>query len=202
MGNFLFDDCVFGELTEEIIQSSDAFSCKNNDLDEFFNVDSFHYSRQLLGKTYCFRLAANVRKIVCAFTISNDSIRVDDLPNSRGKKIKSVVPREKSMRRFPGVLIGRLGVSQEFQGKGIGTELMDFIKSWFVVSNKTGCRFLIVDAYNDRNTLNYYESNGFKYLFSTENQEYLSIFREEETQGESLKTRLMYFDLIELTRFE
>ena len=202
MGNFLFDDCVFSELTEEIIQSSDAFSCKNNDLDEFFNVDSFHYSRQLLGKTYCFRLAANVRKIVCAFTLSNDSIRVDDLPNSRGKKIKSVVPREKSMRRFPGVLIGRLGVSQEFQGKGIGTELMDFIKSWFVVSNKTGCRFLIVDAYNDRNTLNYYESNGFKYLFSTENQEYLSIFREEETQGESLKTRLMYFDLIELTRFE
>ncbi|MBQ0130051.1 MAG: GNAT family N-acetyltransferase [bacterium] len=202
MGNFLFDDCVFSELTEEIIQSSDAFSCKNNDLDEFFNVDSFHYSRQLLGKTYCFRLAANVRKIVCAFTISNDSIRVDDLPNSRGKKIKSVVPREKSMRRFPGVLIGRLGVSQEFQGKGIGTELMDFIKSWFVVSNKTGCRFLIVDAYNDKNTLNYYESNGFKYLFSTENQEYLSIFREEETQGESLKTRLMYFDLIELTRFE
>ena len=202
MGNFLFDDCVFSELTEEIIQSSDAFSCKNNDLDEFFNVDSFHYSRQLLGKTYCFRLAANVRKIVCAFTISNDSIRVDDLPNSRGKKIKSVVPREKSMRRFPGVLIGRLGVSQEFQGKGIGTELMDFIKSWFVVSNKTGCRFLIVDAYNDRNTLNYYESNGFKYLFSTENQEYLSIFREEETQGESLKTRLMYFDLIELTHFE
>lgn len=202
MGNFLFDDCVFSELTEKIIQSSDAFSCKNNDLDEFFNVDSFHYSRQLLGKTYCFRLAANVRKIVCAFTISNDSIRVDDLPNSRGKKIKSVVPREKSMRRFPGVLIGRLGVSQEFQGKGIGTELMDFIKSWFVVSNKTGCRFLIVDAYNDKNTLNYYESNGFKYLFSTENQEYLSIFREEEMQGESLRTRLMYFDLIELTRFE
>ena len=79
------------------------------------------------------------------------------------------------MRRFPGVLIGRLGVSQEFQGKEIGTELMDFIKSWFVDSNKTGCRFLIVDAYNDRNTLNYYESNGFKYLFSTENQEYLSI---------------------------
>ena len=72
------------------------------------------------------------------------------------------------------------------------------IKSWFVVSNKTGCRFLIVDAYNDRNTLNYYESN----LFSTENQEYLSSFREEETQGESLKTRLMYFDLIELTHFE
>ena len=48
--------------------------------------------------------------IVCAFTLSNDSIRVDMLPNSREKKVQKNIPHSKQMRRYPGVLIGRLGI--------------------------------------------------------------------------------------------
>ncbi len=49
---------------------------------------------------------------------------------------------------------------------------MDFIKSWFIdKTNKAGCRFLVVDAYNDVLPLKYYERNGFAKLFSTEEQE-------------------------------
>ena len=29
------------------------------------------------------------------------------------------------MRRYPGVLIGRLGINAEFRNHGIGTELLD-----------------------------------------------------------------------------
>ena len=36
------------------------------------------------------------------------------------------------MRRYPAVLIGRLGVDTKFANKGIGTELMQIIKFWFV----------------------------------------------------------------------
>ena len=73
---------------------------------------------------------------------------------------------------------------------------MDFIKSWFIDSNsKTGCRFLVVDAYNEPNPIQYYKKNDFEFLFSTEEQE-------KEYMGKSideiLKTRLMYFDLIVL----
>ena len=40
----------------------------------------------------------------------------------------------------PAVLIGRLGISTKFQHLHIGTEVIDFIKSWFVEPyNKTGC---------------------------------------------------------------
>lgn len=200
MSGFLFRHCDFGEMTEDTLNSCSPFSCGNPDLDEFFECDAIPYGKQLLGKTYCFRLSENPMQIVCAFTISNDSIRVDELPNSRGRKIKDAVPREKSMRRYPGVLIGRLGVSTDFQGQGVGKELMDFIKSWFVLSNKTGCRFLIVDAYNETDTLRYYENNGFKYLFSSEEQEYLSVFKEQKDVDDILRTRLMYYDLIELVR--
>lgn len=71
---------------------------------------------------------------------------------------------------------------------------MNFIKGWFVhPMNKTGCRFLVVDAFNEPTPLSYYEKNEFNYLFSSEEQEAISAHKSGE-----LKTRLMYFDLITL----
>ena len=105
------------------------------------------------------------------------------------------IPHEKSLFSYPATLIGRLGVNRDFAGKGIGTELIDFIKLWLLErENRTACRFLTVDAYNNENTLKYYENNGFKYLFSTEQQEkhYIGM-----TEDKELKTRLMYFDLLQ-----
>lgn len=77
---------------------------------------------------------------------------------------------------------------------GVGHELMDFIKTWFLEpENKTGCRFLVVDSYNEVNPLNYYGRNGFDFVFSTEDQEkeYMG-----QTASSLLATRLMYFDLM------
>ncbi|WP_455672973.1 hypothetical protein [Phocaeicola sp.] len=49
----------------------------------------------LLDKcSYCFRLDEDNSVIVCAFTLSNDSIRVDILPNNREKKVRNGVIRE------------------------------------------------------------------------------------------------------------
>ncbi len=62
--------------------------------------------------------------------------------------------------------------------------------------NKTGCRFIVVDAYNNSNALKYYEREGFSFLFSTESQEKEYLAYEQE---KPLNTRLMYFDLIVLT---
>ena len=75
---------------------------------------------------------------------------------------------------------------------------MDFIKSWFIdISNKTGCRFIIVDSYNDIAPLKYYKRNGFIELFSTEEQEkeYMNL-----SEDRDLVTRLLYFDLIVLSK--
>ena len=194
--SFLFDKCTFGALDENTIHECHSFLCGNDDLDEFFQYDAPLYSQQLLGKSYCFRLDDDMHTIVCAFTVSNDSIRVDMLPNSREKKVQKEIPRSKQMRRYPAVLIGRLGINIDYNHQGIGTDLMTFIKSWFIdAGNKTGCRFLIVDAYNEEIPLSYYEKNAFKYLFSTEAQEAEYTGFDSETH---LKTRLMFFDLISL----
>jgi len=43
--------------------------------------DSHNYSLQLSGKSYCFLLESDRRIIVCAFTVANDSIKANFLPN-------------------------------------------------------------------------------------------------------------------------
>lgn len=193
---FLLDKCTFQVLNETTLKECTPFTCGNNDLDEFFSKECCLYSKQLLGKSYCFRLDSDPSIIVCAFTLSNDSIKVNMLPNARKGLVSKHIPREKQMRRYPAVLIGRLGVNSDFQSMHIGTELMDFIKVWFVDPlNKTGCRFIVVDAYNEKTPLSYYSRNDFKFLFSTEEQEGKNTGIPE---GEKLKTRLMYFDLIQL----
>lgn len=71
---------------------------------------------------------------------------------------------------------------------------MDFIKDWFIsVDNKTGCRFILVDAVNNPHTLAYYERNGFKSLFSRVSDEE-AFYDISET--EELRTRMYYFDLL------
>ena len=195
---YLVEQCGFCELTESVLAACQPFSCGNDDLDDFFRNDATRYAHFLMGKTYCFRQNSNPNKIVCAFTVSNDSIRIYDLPRSRRDYMKSLTHHEKPLRRYPGVLIGRLGVSSEFAGKGIGSETIDFIKGWFLsTNNKTGCRFVIVDAVNEQYVISFYQKNGFQPLFSSEEQEFAYTIGKKDIPVK-LDTRLMYFDLLKM----
>lgn len=192
--SFLLDECTISELTDPTDVAD--FSCGDEDLDGFFAQDCFDYAKQLLGKTYCFKLDQEPHPVVCAFTLSNASIRVDDLPNARKKKIEADIPHVKSLKDYPAVLIGRLGVSKDYRSRHIGSDVLEYIKYWFIDSNnKTGCRFVIVDAYNKPVTKAFYERNGFKTVFSSDEQEknYRHISKDVP-----LNTRLMYFDLMSL----
>ena len=191
---YLAEEAVFMPLSKKVLEESDKFTCGNDDLVDFFQNDSIAYAENLFGKTYCFQMKGNVKELLCAFTVSNASIFTMLLPNARKKKVAKNVSHVKRDLIYPAVLIGRLGISTRYQQHHIGTELMNFIKSWFVdSSNKTGCRYLIVDAYNSDIPLAFYKKNGFDFIFSTEEQEkdYRKIVSDEP-----LRTRLMFFDLI------
>lgn len=198
---FLLENCTLKIYDKSILQNCQPFDCDHPDLNDFFANDVLKYSMELLGKTYCFVLDDDPSVIVCAFTISNDSIKTTHLPNARKKKVTKVIPREKQMRSYPAVLIGRLGVNKNYRMveselERTGKQLMDFIKSWFIDgANKTGCRFIVVDSYNEPKPLRYYAQNDFVSLFSSEEQE--KEFTGLKTE-DTLITRLMYFDLIVL----
>jgi hypothetical protein len=110
--SFLADKCTFSILDEVVLKSSSIFDCGHTDLNDFFSNDCIAYSKELLGKSYCFRLDADPTVIACAFTVSNDSIKVNYLPNSRKKKMVKSNTRTKQFRSYPSVLIGRLGVNK------------------------------------------------------------------------------------------
>ncbi|GHT78219.1 N-acetyltransferase [Bacteroidia bacterium] len=194
---FLKTSCFISILNNEMLAQCHPFSCGDEDLDDFFRNDTDDYSRQLLGKSYCYRLKDDSSVIVCAFTLAYSSVDVRHFPNSRRKKITELIPHEKNFSSYPAILVCRLAVSTDFRGKGIGTEVIYFIKQWFLASDtKGGCRYVTVDAYNNEATRRYYFANGFKDAFSTEQQEkeYLGMPPKKE-----LRTRLMYFDLILLS---
>lgn len=194
--SFLFDECSIYDLIDE--NDMKGFSCGDQDLDDFFTNDCFEYAKQLLGKSYCYKLDADPKKVVCAFTLANAGIRVDDLPNARKKKIETDIPHVKALKDYPAVLIGRLAVSQEFQSRHIGSDVLEYIKYWFVdPNNKTGCRFVIVDAYNNEETIAFYKRNGFKTVFSSDEQE--KQYRHIKSEVK-LRTQLMYFDLLSATK--
>ncbi|MEA3416657.1 MAG: hypothetical protein U9R02_10985 [Thermodesulfobacteriota bacterium] len=56
------------------------------------------------------------------------------------------------------------------------------VKRLFITRNRTGCRFLTVDAYNndDQKAIKFYQKNGFQH------------FSEKD---KNKKTRAMFFDL-------
>ena len=187
----LYRDCKMIILSEKNAISD--FDCGNEDLNDFFNQDAIQYKRQMLSQTYFFR--HNIcGTVVCAFSFSASSIKTVDLPGSRRKKVKEFIPREKSLKSYPGILIGRLGVSTKFAGQGVGSQLMRVIKNFCLVQFPDFVRYLFVDAYNEPAIVGFYQKNDFIEVFSTQEQEKQS-YRHPPT--EPLQTRYMFYDMIQ-----
>ena len=185
-------DCELFVLAEGQLMSD--FDCGNADLNDFFNRDAIMYKQQMLSRT-CFYRHKESGELVCAFSFSASSIKTADLPGSRRKKVKEHIPREKSLKSYPAILIGRMGVSTTFSGQGVGSQLIDFIKDFCLVNFSDFVRFLLVDAYNEPAVIRFYQKNYFIPVFSTDEQEKDAYSQPPE---EDLRTRYMFYDMIKL----
>ena len=138
--------------TDETVKS---FDCGDADLNDFILNESNLYRKALLSVSYVF-------------------------PNktefNRFRKHRFV--NEKRLKSYPAAKICRLAVSQELKGQHIGEFLADSIKKFFLADNKTGCRFLTVDAYAA--AIPFYLKQKFVPL---------------TVEDEGAETRLLYFDL-------
>lgn len=166
----------------EIGENVGSFSCGDDDLDDFILNDASPYRAALLAITYVLERKVS-KEVVAYFSLANDRITLKDFPNNtefnRFRRHRFV--NEKRLTSYPAVKLCRFAVSESVRSMSIGSYLLNYIKSWFVDENKTGCRFLTVDAY--RTAEPFYQRNGFFYLSGND------IDR---------RTRLMFFDLIDL----
>lgn len=194
----LIENYQLETVTEQRLAACEPFSCGNDDLDDFFINSAVIYNNYLLGKTYQFRSINEPDVIACTFTLSNDSIRITNKfhDDYKDRFLNDTNLSEKGLRRYPAVLIGRFGTNVKFAGKGVGSAVMHFIKTWMYAESLTGCRFLIVDAYNIPSTIHFYQKNGFRFLIDDEKLEakYMGI----GVGRLPLHTRLMYYDLMEM----
>lgn len=161
----------------EVIKS---FDCGDADLNDFILNESVYYRNALLAVSYTVEKKDNRNEVIAYFSLANDRISLGDFENktefNRFRKHRFV--NEKRLKSYPAVKICRLGVDLSMKGFSVGTFLLNFIKSYFVVDNKTGCRFLTVDAYAA--AIPFYLKNGFIPL------------NDEDANS---PTRLLFFDL-------
>ena len=178
MTNFLesnFSDYEVRRLRKD--ETIKSFDCGDADLNDFIWNRAESYNKALLSVTYVFEHKAS-GKVIGYFSLANDKISIDDFNNNTefNRFRRHRFANEKRIKSYPAVKICRLGIDNDFHGYGVGTKLLNFIKSYYKKGNNAGCRFLTVDAYYGAVT--FYERNSFHQL-----------------QQEEKKTKLLYYDL-------
>lgn len=172
---------VNGWTLEKLVHHSDIenFDCGDRDLNEYFRVDSVAYQSELMTQTYCFHQEGDRQcNSLALVDFCNDSISRNFIPNRDKRKINY---RKRGYHSYPALKITRLGVHVEAHGKNIGSTLLYMIKLFFLFDNRSGCRFLTVDAY--RNAQGFYEKNLFVPMLA------------QEDDNPATPTVAMFFDL-------
>lgn len=160
---------------QEILES---FDCGDDDLNEYFQLESLLNKAELISQPYFLHVATMEREFpVAIIDLCNDSIRKKSSKQSPGYLDKIEIHPDKQFAFLPAVKITRFGVATPYQRLNVGTNVLNMVKTLFVTENRTGCRFLTVDAYNNPKTLSFYYKNDFKPFYDLdENKETRSLF--------------------------
>lgn len=153
------------------------FECVDDDLNHFLWDDAKNYLRELMAVTYLL-IDPKENQTVAYFSLLNDIVAYNPDSKSIWNKLNRRISNRKRMKSYPSVKVGRFAVSKKYERNDIGSMLLHFIKRFFIDKNKTGCRFITLDAYAD--AVGFYQKNGFDF------------FTEKDKDD---KTRLMFFDL-------
>lgn len=143
-----------------------SFSCGNQQLD-------FYLQRQA-GQDLKKRAAAlfvitpDYKKIAGFYTLSQYAIDLVELPQEISRKL----PR---YPKVPATLLGRLAVSLDFRGQGLGARLLtDALNRSLQLSKQIASAVVVVDA-KDYQALEFYKKYGFVELPKIERRLFLPM---------------------------
>ena len=161
-------------------ETLNSFNCGDAELDEFILSKASEYRKTLLAVSYVLEENENP---IAYFSLSNDNLSAEifESKTNFNRQMRKRFVNEKRRKHFPAVKIGRLAVDLNSDKKGVGSALLYTIKYTLIDNQKSGCRFITVDAYN--NAIGFYEKNGFVMV---------NDFDPEK------RTQPMYFDLAQL----
>lgn len=148
-----------------------GFSClgehdTDRDLDDFIQQDAYRHYIDKIAITYSLTIIDKPNIPLAFATLQNDAIVIP-----QGETLPEV--KNYLYRVFPAVKIGRFGVHIDMQRNQYGTMLLYLIKKMMMQGNRTGCRFLTVDARRDKknnvDVRGFYKKNGFSLLTLRDN---------------------------------
>lgn len=179
---FEWDDLLICPLTTEDVAELPLDFCTDDDLNDFFKSDCLIYERGLWVKNYKV-LYKESHVVLGLVSLLNDTLRFQ----AKAQKRKFTPHLKNWMESHPAMKVGRFAIRKELSGKGIGSKALNLLKAFFLDANRTGCRFLTVDAYNHPQVIAFYQRNGF-----------VPIRTEAALASEDARTVSMFFPLFTL----
>lgn len=131
----------------------DKFKCGIDVLDQYLKAQASQDVKKNVSVAYVVT-SQDSEKVLGYYTLSSMGIFPGELPEELIRKL----PRYPIL---PGILLGRLAVDENEQGKSIGGYLLvDALKRSIEVSNQIGIVAVIVEAKNE-NAVAFYKDYGF-----------------------------------------
>lgn len=143
-----------------------GFDCGDADINDYFHNDAKAHQSELLSQTYSL-VEEKTGAILGLLAFCNDAIPVSGNPKDMYKRIPSGKMLDPTL---PSVKITRLGVAKSCHRLQIGTEMLSMVKDFFCTDNRTGCRYVTVDAFRKKrngegkDVTGFYLKNGFSFL--------------------------------------
>lgn len=133
-----------------------GFHCNVEALDNYLHKQAGQDIKRRISRVFIASLTDQPKMVMGYYTLSTLSIQLSQLP----EKLVGKLPKHP----IPAALMGRLAVSENNQGCGIGKMmLVDAIKRTLSISQQIAIYAMVVDTINDK-VRGFYEQFGFTCL--------------------------------------
>ena len=133
-----------------------GFHCNVEALDHYLHKQAGQDIRRRISRVFIASLPNKPKSVVGYYSLSTLSIELSQLPEKLARKLPN--------HPIPAALIGRLAVSKNASGYGVGKMLLiDAIKRTLSVSKQIAIYAMVVDVISN-NARGFYEQFGFARL--------------------------------------
>lgn len=160
-----FRDLIIAPLNT--VHDRAGFHCNVEALDHYIHKQAGQDIRRRISRIFVAEQPDNPKEVMGYYSLSTLSIELSQLPEK--------LARELPGHPIPAALIGRLAVSKNAQGYGLGKMLLvDAIKRTLSISSQIAVYAMVVDAIND-NAKGFYEQFGFARLSDSSSRLFLPL---------------------------
>lgn len=151
----------------DTIHDRASFHCNVEALDHYIHKQAGQDIKRSISRVFVAALPDNPKNVIGYYSLSSLSIELSQLPAKLARKLPK--------HPIPAALIGRLAVSKNAQGYGIGKMLLaDAIKRTLSVSDQIAIYTMVVDAISNE-AKSFYEQYGFAKLSDNSSRLFLPL---------------------------